>query len=398
MTPPPRRPVILTSASHYLPGFRAGGPVRSIAHLVEHLADEFDFRILTSDRDLGDDAPYAGVEPDRWVSVGRAQVHYTSPAQLTPLALARIIRAVPHDLLYLNSFFAPRFSILPLVLRRLGVLAGVPTVMAPRGEFSEGALALKATKKRGYLALGRAFGLFRNLRWQASSEFEARDIFRLIGDGANVEIACDLTAELDDVTPVHVARGSGEPLRIVFVSRISPKKNLDYALKVLSQVCAPIQFTICGPAEDADYVKLCRALAAQLGSHVRVEWADAVPADRIGELFAAHDLFLFPTRGENFGHVIAEALAAGTPVLVSDATPWRGLAAAGVGEDLPLSDPAAFAARIDTLAGEGRDAAAARRARAVAFIRARQQQGGDVLANRLLFRRALGAQSANRSD
>ena len=54
---------------------------------------------------------------------------------------------------------------------------------------------------------------------------------------------------------------------------------------------------------------------------------------------AANDLFFLPTRGENFGHVIAEALSVGTPVLISDQTPWRKLAAVGLGHDLPLAVP-----------------------------------------------------------
>src|SRR6185295_19698195 len=60
--------------------------------------------------------------------------------------------------------------------------------------------------------------------------------------------------------------------------------------------------------------------------------------ERVAEVFRAHELFLFPTRGENFGHVVLEAMVSGCPVLVSDRTPWRGLARYGAGWDLPLDD------------------------------------------------------------
>jgi glycosyltransferase involved in cell wall biosynthesis len=63
-----------------------------------------------------------------------------------------------------------------------------------------------------------------------------------------------------------------------------------------------------------------------------------------------HHLFLFPTRGENFGHVIHEALRAGLPLLISDQTPWQRLAEQGVGWDLPLDDMRAFARRIEEVA------------------------------------------------
>jgi glycosyltransferase involved in cell wall biosynthesis len=67
----------------------------------------------------------------------------------------------------------------------------------------------------------------------------------------------------------------------------------------------------------------------------------------VDEVFRAHDLFLFPTRGENFGHVILESMRARTPVLTADTTPWRGLEKLGVGWDLPLNGPARFVAAIE---------------------------------------------------
>jgi glycosyltransferase involved in cell wall biosynthesis len=55
-----------------------------------------------------------------------------------------------------------------------------------------------------------------------------------------------------------------------------------------------------------------------------------------------YHLLLFPSLGENFGHVVLEALLAGCPPLVSDRTYWRGLAEKGVGWDLPLDAPEPF--------------------------------------------------------
>ena len=72
----------------------------------------------------------------------------------------------------------------------------------------------------------------------------------------------------------------------------------------------------------------------------------AVPHDRVAEIFRAHELFVFPTHGENFGHVVLEALVAGCPVLVSDRTPWRGLARYLAGWDLPLDDVAGMRAAL----------------------------------------------------
>jgi glycosyltransferase involved in cell wall biosynthesis len=59
-------------------------------------------------------------------------------------------------------------------------------------------------------------------------------------------------------------------------------------------------------------------------------------------VLSKHHLFFLPTCGENFGHVILEALLAGCPVLISDQTPWRNLQAKGVGWDLPLDSVTPF--------------------------------------------------------
>ncbi|MNF89332.1 Glycosyl transferases group 1 [compost metagenome] len=70
----------------------------------------------------------------------------------------------------------------------------------------------------------------------------------------------------------------------------------------------------------------------------------------VQKVFSQYDLFFFPTRGENYGHVIAESLSVGTPVLLSDQTPWRDLEPQGLGWDISLASPKVFAEKIDQFA------------------------------------------------
>ena len=102
---PAKRPIILCFVAHYLPGYRSGGPVRTITNLVDHLGDEFDIRIVTRDRDFLEDQSYPDVWVDDWNTVGNAQVFYASTGMLSLPLIARLLRQTPHDLLYLNSFF-----------------------------------------------------------------------------------------------------------------------------------------------------------------------------------------------------------------------------------------------------------------------------------------------------
>lgn len=386
----PDKPTVLLLIGAFLPGYKAGGPVPSVANLVARLGDEFDFHILTADRDLGDTTPFPDIPADRWISAYGAQIRYCSPGMQGMRALAATIRETPHDLLYLNSFFSARFSVGPLFARRLGLLPKVPTVLAPRGEFSRGAFALKGVKKRAYIELGRSFGMFRGLHWHASTEFESRDIRGLLDvDAMSISTAIDLPAPLSDAPPAHCPRVPTEPLRVVFLSRITPMKNLDFAIEVLSGIDLPVTFSIVGPEEDAAYSARCRALAAGLPDTVKVEWVGAKPPEAVPQTMADHDLFFLPTLGENFGHVIAEALGAGTPVLLSDTTPWRGLEVAGVGRDLPLSDVERFREALRVAWHQSPEDAAQMRRRAAIYARERQLGGVDVAANRALFQRAL---------
>ena len=98
--------IILCFVDYYLPGYKAGGPIRSIANLVEHLGNEFEFRIICKDRDMLDIKSYANVNIDTWNAVGKAKVYYASKKTLTFKGIKKILDETEYDLLYLNSFFS----------------------------------------------------------------------------------------------------------------------------------------------------------------------------------------------------------------------------------------------------------------------------------------------------
>lgn len=345
----PAKPRILIALSGYLPGYLAGGPVRSIANLVEWFGDEFDIRIVTSDRDFMAHAPYREVKVDAWTRIGKACVYYMSPRSQNFDGMVRLLRETSYDLLYLNSFFSPRFSLVPLIAMRFGLVSKRPVLLAPRGEFSRGAYRLKSWKKRPFTWMSSVLGLYRGVRWHASTELEALDIHRVLGvPQAQIDVACDLAAPIGGVaTPAVRRRAHDGPLRVCFLSRISRMKNLDYALRVLAQIRTPVDFSIFGPKEDPVYWRECTELISAMPPHVKVSYHGPVPNEKVRETIAVFDVLFVPTRGENFGHVFLESWSVGVPVLISDQTPWRRLEAKGVGWDLPLDDPMQFARRIE---------------------------------------------------
>ncbi len=385
------RPKILTLVAFYLPGYKSGGPVRTIANMVEQLGDELDFWIIASDRDSFDVRPYPNVKVNEWNKVGKARVYYASPKKTGFNSLYRLIRATPHDVLYLNSFFNPRFAIIPLVARRLGLLPARPVILAPRGEFSPGAFKLKRRKKACYLRLAKATGLCRDIIWQASSQREAEDIQTAMGSVAkDIHVAPDLPAALS-VRSGHGPRRPKQitgPLRIVFLSRITPKKNLDFALRVLKDVTVPVEFNIYGIVDDTAYWKQCQKIMAELPPSVTARYHGPIDHEIVGDVLAQHDLFFLPTRGENYGHAIFEALAAGVPALISDQTPWQDLDSSGVGWVRKLDNPTGYKQVIEEYHRAKKEEKDSRREKAIQYAQRISEREDIKLSNLSLFFKA----------
>lgn len=385
------RPVVFVLMTYYLPGFKAGGPIQTIRNLVGSLSDEFDFRIFTSDHDVGQRTPYTGIAINDWNDVEGARVFYADASARRPFRLAATVRDVNPDIVYVNSFFSPRFSIVPLALRRIGIAAGsAPWIVAPRGEFSRSALEINPLRKRFYRTVARAIGLHRDVLWQASSPHEATDIHREFGAPMeSIRVAPNLTAPVQgDLFPASPESHSGR-LSVCFLARVCAMKNLAFVIDTLARCRCPIDLHVYGPVEDEAYAESCRRLVPGDGSTLVVRWHGEVPHNEVRSILAKHDVFFLPTRGENFGHGIFEALAAGVPVLLSDRTPWRDLDAAGVGWVRTLDDHQPFVEAIERLAEMPPDARMAMRGRAHAYAAKVAVSSEARDANRRLFLAAL---------
>ncbi len=330
---------VLAVCDYFLPGFKAGGPIKSLANLIRQLHTEIDFLVITRDRDLLDTSNYEGLVQDQWITRDDCQVWYLSPSRQSLRGILRASRSAEFDFVYLNSFFS-RLSIRVLILRRLHLMPMVPVLIAPRGEFSPGALSLKSLRKKYYLFLAKNTGLLSGAKWHATSEQEVEDIRHEIGNHAEILIAPNLHCEQYGSSCQKAKSLTKEPgeARIVFLSRISPKKNLDLAIRALRGVKGNITFDVVGPIEESSYWECCNAEIEKLPANIQCRYLGTVPPGAVRETLGRYHFFLLPTRGENFGHAIIEALLAGLPVIISDKTPWRDLVGKGAGWDVPIDD------------------------------------------------------------
>lgn len=338
----PSRPRVLALLLGFWPNNDANGPNQSFRALATALGDEFEFAMFSLGRPPGS----LGDIPHGWIETGFARARYFEAGRFGARGLRRALLETPHDLLWLNSVLDRQFTLPALALRRLGLIPRPPLLMSPRGEFADGALGVKPQRKRVYFAVAPRIDLWRGAVLHATSEAEAADIAR--GDKGRHEIlvAPNLRAAVDAV----FAPAEDGVLRVTFVGRIVPIKQLDFALRALALVRARVRFEIVGPEEDAAYWRRCQAAIGDLPAHIEVRAVGECDSAGVLATLARTDVFFLPTAGENFGHAIFEALSTGVPALISDRTPWRGLEAARAGWDLPLEAPETFARALDAYA------------------------------------------------
>ena len=344
---------ILIFIGHYLPGFKSGGILRSVENTVDNLGGEFEFSIITRDHDLGEKKTYSGININQWQSVGGANVYYLNDNASSFSKICDLINNTPHDAIYLNSFFEP-LSIKVLVARRLEKIAHKPIILSPRGEFAWASLKLKYPKKRLYIYFSILIRLYNDIVWHASTDIEKKVISKMMSiKSSKIFVAKDLPIKVKQSIfndNVISDKNSSHDLRVVFISRISPEKNLDYALKILKKVNKSIAFDIYGSAENVEYWKKCRLLINKLPNNIEASYCGELEPKNVVNTFSEYDLLLFPSGGENYGHVIAESLSAGTPVLISKNTPWLGLEDKNLGWDIDLKNMDHFINVIHNLA------------------------------------------------
>lgn len=372
------KPRILSLLGCYWPGNEATGPAQSFAAFSAGLHTDVDIRVVAKDPN--------GDAPQGW------QEGATSTRAQLPIGpfgargLLGLLRETPHDVLLLNGFHDRAFTIPALVYRKLGLIPARPTILSPRGEFADGARSLKARKKRIFLRAVHLTELTQDVWLHATAEHEKNDI-EAIGLSCRGILQAPNMRQLPDLP--HIRPPEGGALHIAFLGRVSPVKNLEFAIKVLSEVKAPVCFNIYGPQVDPEYWKRLQVLISKLPSHITVTAHGTVPHDQVAQTLAAHDLFFLPTLGENFGHAINEALSAGVPALIADTTPWRGLQASQAGWDLALSRPDLFRGAIDEMAQKTTEERAVMRSAARQFAQKSFSDSDALAANLRMLHRVM---------
>ena len=122
-----------------------------------------------------------------------------------------------------------------------------------------------------------------------------------------------------------------------------------FALECLKSVKYDIVFDIYGAKEDVDYWNQCQEIINSLPANIEVKYKGELDQNKVVSIMRKYHVFLLPTRSENFGHVIVEAMQAGLIPIISDQTPWIGLQELTIGWSIPLSREVDYIKAINSL-------------------------------------------------
>jgi len=334
---------ILLLTDWFPPGYKAGGPITSCWNLSLLLSQKIKVYVLTSDRDLSDSDPYPDILPDIWIEVQKnLWVCYLSPSQQTIRGVNLQIQNINPKVIYLNSLYSLVYTIYPMWLKWQGRLNN-RMILAPRGMLKDSALAYKSLKKRWFIRILH-WGLIASwVDFHATDEKELLAIKNFFGRNAKIFLIPNNAVPIQAYRPKLITNS----YHFLFVGRIHPIKGLKEALLFLRKIKHPLTFSIVGSNEVSSYWQECQGIIETLPSHIKVDYLGELPPIRLKKILETHHFLLLPTKGENFGHAIFEALAKGLPVIISNQTPWKELQELGIGWDISLDSSESFVAAIE---------------------------------------------------
>jgi len=180
-------------------------------------------------------------------------------------------------------------------------------------------------------------------------------VTRLGVDPTATVVAPPAGDRFDPDDPAPPTRADGEPLRVVFVGNVTPRKGLDTLVAGMAAADATVDLTVVGRLLDADHVASVRSAVDRSGLDGCVRFRGELSDEELGAVFRSSHALAVPSRYEGFGIVYLEAMSFGLPVVASQAGGATDLVTDGeTGLSVPPDDPAAVAAALETLADDER--------------------------------------------
>ncbi len=331
----------------FVPGYKAGGPIRSVANLCEHLSAYFNIKIITADTDYLEKKPYKNIKSDCFVKYSEnVEVYYISKNNLSVRVIKNIVKNTDFDIAYINGIYSFYFSIFPTFILRK---SSKKIIIASRGMLSEHSFSGKGAKKRVFLKVAEKFKLYKNIIFHATNSQEKKDIDSIITNNG-IFVIPNFAKKSSSQKLRKINKKQGE-LKLVSIARISVEKNTLFALRILSElkISGKITFDIFGSISNNEYWNECKKIIAGLDKQISVNYKGTIEQEKVHGTFEKYHFSFMPSIGENFGHSILESMSAGCPAIISKGTPWLGLEEKNAGWDIELEAPNKFVSCITDL-------------------------------------------------
>jgi glycosyltransferase involved in cell wall biosynthesis len=323
------------------PAYKAGGPVQSIANLVnQYVHPAVKFNIYCGNTDL-DGSVLKGVAFDQWVKYNeQTQVWYTSNQQVK--TMQQLVYKLRPDVIFIVGIFETHFTMTPLLFCK-----APRKIISVRGMLHPGALSQKAFKKKVWLLAWKLLGIHRRYQFHATDKQEATFIQSTFGDEAKIFVAGNYPRIF---CFQQVEKKTGY-LKLTSIALISPMKNIALVLQALQHCKNRISYDIYGPVKDKSYWEECLRSIATLPANISVRYMGAILPSKTETVLKENEVFVLPSKSENFGHALFEALSAGKPVITSNFTPFNELENNKAGKNVSLDNVDDITNAIDFFAG-----------------------------------------------
>ena len=306
---------ILIITPWFSPAFRAGGPIQSIVNMVEYLQNDFHFKIFTGNKDV--DQTVLDVPLHQWtIHNSNTSVYYTEPSNAFQ-KFKEIEKGISYEYLFIIGLYDWQFNILPMLFCR-----GHHKIISVRGMLHPGALSQKRIKKRLFINFLKLFKINNDFLFHATNEIESKFIKDNFGDNTKVTIAPNFP-KLNLSNKLNV-KLLGE-INLITVALISPMKNIDLVLDALKLLRSKVNYHIIGAIKDQQYWSQCKKIISTLPENINVIYHGELKPSEIEDHLNKADLFIMPSKSENYAHSIIESLSCGIPVITSKNTPWNNL-------------------------------------------------------------------------
>jgi len=300
----------------YFPSFVYGGPIYSSAALCKILAiTGNDVTVITTtangkvelDVEVGVPHLIEGVNVIYFKRLTKDNTHF-SPDLLSYLWK----HADRYDVIHIHSLwnFVSVFSL------TICALKGITPIVSPRGMLSDYVINTNHPLQKRMLHYFLGKRILSKVKFHATAEAELDEI-RKVFPKSKVTVIPNILLEIDGLTDNVPSKRSNDVINLIYLSRVDPKKGIELLLKALADIKWNYHLTVVGSGSE-EYLSSLKQYTSQLNIEQKVTWAGPIYGSEKYTLLSNSDLMVLTSYNENFGNIVLESLACGTPVLLSD--------------------------------------------------------------------------------